>query len=221
MIKISTNFENFKNALKQILGATANNKNIPIGNVLFKIFNDKIELVATDGNRIRLKRLMLDEVINLDKPVKVLINADTLYNQIKNFKVTDKTFKDVISAFFELDVDEKSFIFACPHIGLQKIDITMLDYNYPNYEQLIIGYNNVDDDFMALMRNNTDTLKVSFTTKYLLDYLKNLDKDAIITFEIAHNLGMINLYNSSDTALFEGIMPVKVKDVTTSQKWGQ
>lgn len=222
MIKFSTNFENFKNGLKQVLGATDDDKNIAIGNVLLKLFDDKVELVATDGNRIRLKRLALDEKINIQEPIKTLINVDMLYNQIKNFKVTDKTLNKITSAFFELDADEKSFIFACPIVGLQKISITVLENNYPSYEQLIQNYNHVEMDCMTdMLQSDKETFKIAFTAKHLLDYLKNVDKNSVVAFEVAHNLGMVNVYSCNDSTLFEGLMPAQIKDVTTSQKWGQ
>ena len=94
MITFSTNFENFKNGLKQVLGATSTVKTAVISNVLLKLYDDKIELVATDGNRIRIKRLKLDATLpEVQEPLKVAFNGEILYNQIKSFKVTDKILK--------------------------------------------------------------------------------------------------------------------------------
>ena len=121
MITFSTNFENFKNGLKQVLGATATEKTSVLSNVLLKLYNDKIELVATDGNRIRIKRLELDATLpEVQEPLKVAFDGEILYNQIKSFKVTDKTLKDAISVFFEFDKETKEVSIACPQLQLQK-----------------------------------------------------------------------------------------------------
>ena len=66
---------------------------------------------------------------------------------------------------------------------------------------------------------DTKSLKVSFTAKYLIDYLKQVDKGTV-TFEIKHNMSMINLFSTLDSSLFEGLMPAQVKDITHSQQWG-
>ena len=96
MITFSINFENFKNGLKQVLGATSTVKTSVISNVLLKLYDNKIELVATDGNRIRIKRLELDATLpEVQEPLKVAFNGEILYNQIKSFKITYKTLKKV------------------------------------------------------------------------------------------------------------------------------
>ena len=121
MITFSTNFENFKNGLKQVLGATSTVKTAVTSNVLLKLYNNKIELVATDGNRIRIKRLKLDATLSeVQEPLKVAFNGEILYNQIKGFKVTDKTLKKVMSVFFEFNEEAKEVTIACPQLQLQK-----------------------------------------------------------------------------------------------------
>ena len=121
MITFSTNFENFKNGLKQVLGATSTVKTSVISNVLLKMYDDKIELVATDGNRIRIKRLKLDATLpEVQEPLKFVFNGEILYNQIKGFKVADKTLKKVTSAFFEFNEEAKEVSIACPQLQLQK-----------------------------------------------------------------------------------------------------
>ena len=75
-------------------------------------------------------------------------------------------------------------------------------------------------DFIEMLDCDTNSLKVSFTAKYLIDYLKQVDKDSIVTFEIKHNMSMINLFSTLDSSLFEGLMPAPVKGVTHSQQWG-
>ena len=139
MITFSTNFENFKNGLKQILGATSTEKTSVLSNVLLKLYNNKIELVATDGNRIRIKRLKLDATLpEVQEPLKVVFNGEILYNQIKGFKVTDKTLKNVTSAFFEFNEEAKEIIIACPQLQLQKTSLIVeKNANYPKYEPLI------------------------------------------------------------------------------------
>lgn len=94
MITFSTNFENFKNGLKQVLGATSTDKMSPLSNVLLKLYNDKIELAATDGNCIRIKRLKLDATLpEVQEPLKVVLNGEILYNHIKYFKAANNTLK--------------------------------------------------------------------------------------------------------------------------------
>ena len=222
MITFSTNFENFKNGLKQILGATSTVKTAVISNVLLKLYDDKIELVATDGNRIRIKRLKLDATLpEVQEPLKVAFNGEILYNQIKGFKAADKTFKKVISAFFELNEEAKEIIIACPQLQLQKTSLIIEKYaNYPKYEPLIQRYNTSDMDFIEMLDNDANSLKVSFTAKYLIDYLKQVDKDSIVTFEIKHNMSMVNLFSTLDSSLFEGLMPAQAKGITHSQQWG-
>ena len=192
-----------------------------IGNVLLKLYNDKIELVATDGNRIRIKRLKLDATLpEVQEPLKVAFNGEVLYNQIKGFKVTDKTLKKVTSAFFEFNKEAKEVTIACPQLQLQKISLIIEKYaDYPKYEPLIQRYNTADMDFIEMLDSDANSLKVSFTAKYLLDYLKQVDKDSIVTFEIKHNMGMINLFSTLDNSLFEGLMPAKT-EVTHKQQWG-
>lgn len=68
---------------------------------------------------------------------------------------------------------------------------------------------------------DTNSLKVSFTAKYLMDYLKQVDKDSIVTFEIKHNMSMINLFSTLDSSLFEGLMPATPRGITHSQQWGK
>ena len=224
MITFSTNFENFKNGLKQVLGATSTVKTSVISNVLLKLYDDKIELVATDGNRIRIKRLKLDatlpEVQEVQEPLKVVFNGEILYNQIKNFKITDKTLKKVTSAFFEFNEETKEVTIACPQLQLKTSLIIEKYANYPKYEPLIQRYNKSDMDFIQMLDCDANSLKVSFTAKYLIDYLKQVDKDSIVTFEIKHNMSVINLFSTLDSSLFEGLMPAKAKGVTHSQKWG-
>ena len=222
MITFSTNFENFKNGLKQILGATSTVKTSVISNVLLKLYDDKIELVATDGNRIRIKRLKLDATLpEVQEPLKVAFNGEILYNQIKSFKVTDKILKKVTSAFFELNEEAKEVTIACPQLQLQKTSLIVEKYaDYPKYEPLIQRYNTSDMDFIEMLDNDANSLKVSFTAKCLIDYLKQVDKDSIVTFEIKHNMSMINLFSTLDSSLFEGLMPAQAKDITHSQQWG-
>ena len=222
MITFSTNFENFKNGLKQVLGATSTEKTSVISNVLLKLYDDKIELVATDGNRIRIKRLKLDATLpEVQEPLKVAFNGEILYNQIKSFKVPDKTLKKVTSAFFEFNEEAKEIIIACPQLQLQKTHLIIeKDANYPKYEPLIQRYNTSDMDFIEMLDCDANSLKVSFTAKYLIDYLKQVDKDSIVTFEIKHNMSMINLFSTLDSSLFEGLMPAQVKGITHSQQWG-
>ena len=74
-------------------------------------------------------------------------------------------------------------------------------------------------DFIKMLDCDTKSLKVSFTAKYLIDYLKQVDKGTV-TFEIKHNMSMINLFSTLDSSLFEGLMPAPVKGVTHSQQWG-
>ena len=222
MITFSTNFENFKNGLKQVLGATSTVKSAVISNVLLKLYNDKIEMVATDGNRIRIKRLKLDATLpEVQEPLKVAFNGEILYNQIKGFKITDKTLKKVTSAFFEFNEEAKEITITCPQLQLQKTSLIIEKYaDYPKYEPLIQRYNTSDMDFIEMLDCDANSLKVSFTAKYLIDYLKQVDKDSIVTFEIKHNLGMINLFSTLDSSLFEGLMPAQVKGITHSQQWG-
>ena len=222
MITFSTNFENFKNGLKQVLGATSTVKTAVISNVLLKLYDNKIELVATDGNRIRIKRLKLDATLpEVQEPLKVAFNGEILYNQIKSFKVTDKTLKKVTSAFFEFNEEAKEVIIACPQLQLQKTSLIIEKYaDYPKYEPLIQRYNTSDMDFIEMLDCDSNSLKVSFTAKYLIDYLKQVDKDSIVTFEIKHNMGMINLFSTLDSSLFEGLMPAQAKGITHSQQWG-
>ena len=222
MITFSTNFENFKNGLKQVLGATSTVKTAIISNVLLKLYDDKIELVATDGNRIRIKRLKLDATLpEVQEPLKVVFNGEILYNQIKDFKVTDKTLKKVTSAFFEFNEEAKEITIACPQLLLQKISLIVEKYaDYPKYEPLIQRYNTTDMDFIQMLDYDANSLKVSFTAKYLIDYLKQVDKDSIVTFEIKHNMSMINLFSTLDSSLFEGLMPAQLKGITHSQQWG-
>ena len=211
MITFSTNFEDFKKGLKQVLGATSTIKTAVISNVLLKLYNDKIELVATDGNRIRIKRLELDATLpEVQEPLKVAFNGEILYNQIKSFKVTDKTLKKLTSAFFEFNEEAKEIVIACPQLQLQKMNLIVeKDANYPKYEPLIQRYNTSGMDFIEMLDSDANSLKVSFTAKYLIDYLKQVDKDSIVTFEIKNNIGMINLFSNSDSSLFEGLMPAK------------
>lgn len=222
MITFSTNFENFKNGLKQILGATATEKTSVLSNVLLKLYDDKIELVATDRNRIRIKRLKLNATLpELQEPLKVVFDGEILYNQIKGFKVIDKTLKKVTSAFFEFNEEAKEIVIACPQLQLQKMSLIVeKDANYPKYEPLIQRYNTSDMDFTEMLDSDANSLKVSFTAKYLIDYLKQVDKDSIVTFEIKHNMGMVNLFSTLDGSLFEGLMPALVKDITHKQQWG-
>lgn len=224
MITFSTNFEDFKNGLKQILGATSTEKTSVLSNVLLKLYNDKIELVATDGNRIRIKRLELDATLpEVQEPLKVVFNGEILYNQIKGFKVADKTLKKVTSAFFEFNKEAKEIIFACPQLQLQKMNLIVEKYavDYPKYEPLIQRYNTADMDFIKMLDSDANSLKVSFTAKYLIDYLKQVDKDSTVTFEIKNNLGLINLFSNLDSSLYEGLMPAKGKSFTHSQQWGK
>ena len=222
MITFSTNFENFKNGLKQVLGATSTVKTSVISNVLLKLYDDKIELVATDGNRIRIKRLELDATLpEVQEPLKVAFNGEILYNQIKGFKVTDKTLKKVTSAFFEFNEEAKEIAITCPQLQLQKTSLIIEKYaDYPKYEPLIQRYNTSDMDFIQMLDCDANSLKVSFTAKYLIDYLKQVDKDSIVTFEIKHNMSMINLFSTLDNSLFEGLMPAQAKGMTHSQQWG-
>jgi DNA polymerase III sliding clamp (beta) subunit (PCNA family) len=221
MITFSTNFEKFKNALKAVLGASNSKmQGSTLYYVAFKLFNDKIELAATDGNRIRLKRLELDARLpEVTGPIKVLIDGGILLNQIKNFKV-EKTSQHLVSMFFEYDDENKKISCQCPQIMLQKTNIITADLNYPQYEQLIKNYNNVNMNFINEMRQgDADTLKVSFTVGYLMDYLKNLDKKSHVLFEIKHNLGGVNVYSSEDAALFELLMPVQWKNIIAKQQY--
>ena len=222
MITFSANFENFKNGLKQVLGATSTAKTSVISNVLLKMYDDKIELVATDGNRVRIKRLKLDATLpEVQEPLKVVFNGEILYNQIKGFKVTNKTLKKVTSAFFEFNEEAKEVSIACPQLQLQKTHLIVeKDANYPKYEPLIQRYNTADMDFIEMLDCDANSLKVSFTAKYLMDYLKQVDKDSIVTLEIRHNTGMINLFSTLDSSLFEGLMPAQLKGITHSQQWG-
>lgn len=219
MITFSTNFENFKNGLKQILGATSTVKTAVISNVLLKLYDDKIELVATDGNRIRIKRLELDATLpEVQEPLKVVFNGEILYNQIKGFKVT---LKKVTSAFFEFNKEVKEVTIACPQLQLQKTSLIIEKYaDYPKYEPLIQRYNTSDMDFIQMLDCDANSLKVSFTAKYLIDYLKQVDKDSIVTFEIKHNMSMINLFSTLDSSLFEGLMPAQLSGITHKQQWG-
>ena len=222
MITFSTNFENFKNGLKQVLGATSTVKTSVISNVLLKLYDDKIELVATDGSRIRIKRLKLDATLpEVQEPLKVAFNGEILYNQIKGFKVTGEKLKEVTSAFFEFNEEAKEIIIACPQLQLQKVSLIIEKYaDYPKYEPLIQRYNTSDMDCTEMLDCDTNSLKVSFTAKYLIDYLKQVDKDSIVTFEIKHNMSMINLFSTLDSSLFEGLMPAQIKGITHSQQWG-
>ena len=133
MITFSTNFENFKNGLKQILGATSTVKTSVISNVLLKLYNDKIELVATDGNRIRIKRLKLDAALSEAKePLKIAFNGEVLYNQIKGFKVIDKVLKKATSILIEFNEEAKEVSIACPQLQLQKMHLIVEKYaDYP------------------------------------------------------------------------------------------
>ena len=223
MITFSTNFENFKNGLKQVLGATSTIKTSVISNVLLKLYNDKIELVATDGNRIRIKRLELDAALSeVQEPLKVVFDGEILYNQIKGFKVANKILKEATSAFFEFNEEAKEIVIACPQLQLQKISLIIEKYaDYPKYEPLIQRYNTSDMDFDEMLDSDANSLKVSFTAKYLIDYLKQVDKDSIVTFEIKHNMSMINLFSTLDSSLFEGLMPAKGKGFIHSQQWGK
>ena len=93
--------------------------------------------------------------------------------------------------------------------------------DYPKYEPLIQRYDAADMDFIEMLDSDANSLKVSFTAKYLMDYLKQVDKDSIVTFEIRHNTGMVNLFSTLDSSLFEGLMPAQLKGITHSQQWGK
>lgn len=221
MITFSTNFENFKNGLKQVLGATSTDKMSPLNNVLLKLYNDKIELAATDGNCIRIKRLKLDATLpEVQEPLKVVFNGEILYNQIKSFKVKNEILKKGTSAFFEFNEEAEEIIIACPLLLLQKMPLIVIkNVNYPKYEQIIERYNIPDMDFIRMLDSDTNSLKISFTAKYLIDYLKQVKKDSIVTFEIKHNMGMVNLFSAVDRSLYEGLMPAKSEGIH-SQQWG-
>ena len=223
MITFSTNFENFKNALKTVLSASNSKmQGSALYYIVFKLFNDKIELAATDGNRIRLKRLKLDAILpEVTEPVKIIIDGNILLNQIKNFKV-EKASQHLVSMFFEYDNENKKMSCECPQIILQKTNIITANLNYPAYEQLITNYSNADMNFIdEMLQSDTDTLKVAFTVGYLMDYLKNLDKKDYVLFEIKHNLGGINIYSSEDAALFELLMPVQLKNIIEKQQYNR
>ena len=66
---------------------------------------------------------------------------------------------------------------------------------------------------------DANSLKISFTAKYLIDYLKQVGKDSIVTFEIKNNMGMVNLFSATDRSLYEGLMPAKSEGIH-SQQWG-
>ena len=117
--------------------------------------------------------------------------------------------------------ETKEIIITCPQLQLQKTHLIIEKYaDYPKYEPLIQRYNTSDMDFIKMLDRDANSVKVSFTAKYLIAYLTQVDKDSIVQFEIKYNMIMINLFSTLDSSLFEGLMPAQVKGVTHSQQWG-
>lgn len=213
MIEFELNFNEFVKTLK-VLNDTRDKLSVILRNACFKFFADKnniLEIVATDGSRITLKRIKISTKTRTWSEVeeKFIYDVECLYNYLKSFK---KPKEDIVKCSIndsgDLTItDSQQLNFTVKKSGL----------DFPEYEQLIASYCPTDD-FKDYRHSNGDSFKISFQKKFLEDVLKNMDKKSCITFEIESNLGPVYLYDCKDTSYLTLLMPYRLSGASY-QSW--
>ena len=213
MIEFELNFNEFVKTLK-VLNDARDKSSVILRNACFKFFADKnniLEIVATDGNRMTLKRIKISTKTRTWSEVeeKFIYDVECIYNYLKSFK---KHKEDIVKCSINDSGD-------LTITDLQQLNFTVkkLELNFPKYERLIISYCPTDD-FEDYRHPNDNSFKISFPKKLLEDVLKNMDKESCITFEIESNRRPVYLYDCKDTSYLTLLMPYQSEDIPY-QSW--
>ncbi|OGD35256.1 DNA polymerase III subunit beta [Candidatus Atribacteria bacterium RBG_16_35_8] len=150
--KIKMNQKLFKETIQQVIFSTSRDENKTFLNgVLFKIIDNKIEIVTTDSHRLSLKNI---KVMNIEKTT-----ADELIEVIIPYRVLSELSRLLLEdeeVFVEIRFGEKQIMFILFPDGQKnsiRIYSRLIEGKFPNYHQII------PDSFKTEIKINTEEFR--------------------------------------------------------------
>jgi len=150
--KIKMNQKLFKETIQQVIFSTSRDESKTFLNgVLFKIINNKIEVVTTDSHRLSLKNM---KVINIEKTtVDELIEVIIPYRALSELS---RLLLEDEEVFVEIRFGEKQIMFILFPDGQKnsiRIYSRLIEGQFPNYHQII------PDSFKTEIKINTEEFR--------------------------------------------------------------
>ncbi len=126
---IFSDLEEFKKSIKQVVFATAVDETRPVlSGVLFEIENGECTMVATDGYRLSLKKIKLQNNQSLNK--KMIIPGKTLRELVFIF---DRAGDSGILEFFSSDEENQIELWVSSDVLVSRL----LEGEFPDYHKII------------------------------------------------------------------------------------
>ncbi len=173
--KIKLKQKIIKEAIQQTIFAASKDENRSFLNgALFKITDNKIEIVATDSHRLSLKNI---HVSKIEKPSSDEIEVIVPYRALSELS---KLLLDEEEVFTEIRVGEKQIMFILYPDGQRnnvRLYSRLIEGQFPNYHQIIpstsnteIKINNNDlrdkmERISLFVREDLNTVKIEITNK--------------------------------------------------------
>ena len=154
-IKIKTkakiNQKLFKETIQQVIFATSRDENRNfLSGALFKIIDNKIEVVTTDSHRLSLKNI---KPTNIENPSMEGVEVIIPYRALLELS---KLLSDNEEVFTEVRIGEKQIIFILFPDGQKnsiRIYSRLIEGQFPNYQQIL------PNSFKTEIKVNTEDLK--------------------------------------------------------------
>jgi DNA polymerase-3 subunit beta len=150
--KIKLNQKLFKETIQQIIFSTARDDSKTFLNgALFKIINNKIEVVTTDSHRLSLKNIKVINIekTTIDEPIEVIIPYRAL-SELSRLLLEDE------EVFVEIRFGEKQIMFILFPDGQKnsiRIYSRLIEGQFPDYHQII------PDSFKTEIKINSEEFR--------------------------------------------------------------
>ncbi|MCK4308733.1 MAG: DNA polymerase III subunit beta, partial [Candidatus Atribacteria bacterium] len=149
--KTKLNQKLFKEAIQQVIFATSRDENRNFLNgALFKITDNKIEVVTTDSHRLSLKNI---KPTNIEKPLEEGVEVIIPYRALSELS---RLLLDNEEVFAEVRIGEKQIMFILFPDGQKnsiRIYSRLIEGQFPDYHQII------PDFFKTEIKVNTEELR--------------------------------------------------------------
>ncbi len=149
--KTKINQKLFKETIQQVIFATSRDENRNFLNgALFKIIDNKIEIVTTDSHRLSLKNI---KPINIENPLTEGVEVIIPYRALSELS---RLLLDDEEVFIELKIGEKQIIFILFPDGQKnsiRIYSRLIEGQFPNYHQI------VPNSFKTEIKVNTEDFR--------------------------------------------------------------
>lgn len=202
-VRITLNAKLLGKALKQVSASRSNIDTVPIGSVCFKVLKDHIELVATDGNRLALRRLH-----SADNPAEIVGDKYLISNPEELAKYLLSGHSDYV----EVLMDGKIIAFC--NVGFTEMFRPVQYFGtYPKYEGILSGYSETGEN---LPQPQQEVFKIGVNRKFLETALKNMtkSKSEIIELKFTAPLSPVYVRNVGfhEVGEVDLIMPIQLRN---------